>query len=127
MVSRNRLSAGAKVVVLGLAFKENCPDLRNSKVVDVIRELQSFGIEVLVHDPRVEPHEAMEEYGIELTPWEKLPRADALVLAVAHREFAAMPLEELAARVVPAGCVVDVKSALDRAALQKMGFEVWRL
>jgi UDP-N-acetyl-D-galactosamine dehydrogenase len=127
MVSRNRLAAGAKVVVLGLAFKENCPDLRNSKVVDVIRELRSFGIDVLVHDPCVDAHEAMEEYGIALSPWEKLPRADALVLAVAHRQFASMEPEELAAKVVRGGCVVDVKSVLDRHRFESMGFEVWRL
>jgi UDP-N-acetyl-D-galactosamine dehydrogenase len=127
LVSRNRLAAGCKVTVLGLTFKEDCPDLRNSKVVDVIRELKAFGVDVLVHDPRVDEHEAMEEYGLQLTPWEKLPRADALVLAVAHKEFRAMPTDELTAKVVRGGCVIDVKSVLDRNAYESAGFQVWRL
>jgi UDP-N-acetyl-D-galactosamine dehydrogenase len=127
LVSRNRLAAGCKVTVLGLTFKEDCPDLRNSKVVDVIRELRAFGVDVLVHDPRVDEHEAMEEYGLTLTSWEKLPRADAIVLAVAHKEFKALPMDELTAKVVRGGCVIDVKSALDRKAFESAGFEVWRL
>ena len=95
LCQRNRLAAGCKVTVLGLTFKEDCPDLRNSKGVDVIRELKAFGVDVLVHDPRVDEHEAMEEYGLQLTSWERLPRADALVLAVAHKEFKAMPTDDL--------------------------------
>jgi UDP-N-acetyl-D-glucosamine/UDP-N-acetyl-D-galactosamine dehydrogenase len=127
MVSRNGLVAGAKVAVLGLTFKEDCPDLRNSKVVDVIRELRSFGIDVRVHDPRVSAEDAREEYGIELCSWEDIPRCEALVLAVAHRELVARSPAELASKVVPRGCVIDVKSALDRRALESLGFEVWRL
>ena len=127
MVGRGGSLGGARVVVLGLAFKENCPDPRNSKVVDVIRELESFGVEVAVHDPRVAPEEARREYGIELAQWDCLPVAHALVLAVAHREYLARPLDELLAKVVPGGCVIDVKSALDRAALEARGMHVWRL
>jgi UDP-N-acetyl-D-galactosamine dehydrogenase len=127
MVGRGSRVTGAAVVVLGLAFKENCPDPRNSKVVDVIRELESYGMEVAVHDPRVAPEEARREYGIELARWEELPRADALVLAVAHREYLSMPLAELLAKVDPAGCVIDVKSALDREAIEAKGLHFWRL
>ena len=78
---------GAKVNVLGLTFKENCPDIRNTRVIDVIHELTSYGIEVHVHDPVADAAEARHEYGIELETWESLPRANALVVAVAHREF----------------------------------------
>jgi UDP-N-acetyl-D-galactosamine dehydrogenase len=127
LVERGRPVNGAKAVVLGVAFKENCADPRNSKVVDVIRELESYGIEVIVHDPRVEPAEARAEYGIELASWESLPAADALVLAVAHREYLAMGTEKLLEKVVPAGCVIDVKAALDRDALEARGLRVWRL
>ena len=127
MVAQGRPVNGAKVVVLGLAFKENCPDLRNSKVVDVVRELQSYGVDVYVHDPRVSADDAMREYKIELTAWASLPVADALVLAVAHREFLCVPREELLSKVDPAGCVIDVKSALDREALLAKGLRVWRL
>ena len=94
LVMQGRPVNGSKVVVLGLAFKENCPDLRNSKVVDIIRELQSFGVEVSVHDPRVNAEDARHEYGIDLATWDALPKADALVLAVAHDEFLSMPRDQ---------------------------------
>ena len=86
--------------VLGLTFKENCPDLRNSRVIDVIRELTSFGARVHVHDPVADPVEAMHEYGVMLVPWDELPRADAIVSAVAHREFEHLP----STRLRPSSC-----------------------
>jgi len=116
-----------RVIVLGLTFKENCPDTRNSRVVDVVRELQSFGAEVFVHDPVADPREAEREYGIRLTPWEELPRAAAVVAAVAHRQFAQRPLEDIVAKIAPSGVYVDVKSQADVAALSAHGIEVWRL
>jgi UDP-N-acetyl-D-glucosamine/UDP-N-acetyl-D-galactosamine dehydrogenase len=116
-----------RVIVLGLTFKENCPDTRNSRVVDVVRELQSFGAEVLVHDPVADPREAEREYGIRLTPWEELPRAAAMVAAVAHREFAQRPLDDMLAKIAPNGVYVDVKSQADTAAFNARGIEVWRL
>ena len=127
LVARGRRVNGAKATVLGLTFKENCADLRNSKVVDVVRELQSFGVEVNVHDPNATSEEAMHEYGIPLLGWEALPVCDALILAVAHRQFLSLPLEVLTSKVVPDGCVIDVKSALDRARLESAGLRVWRL
>jgi len=119
---------GSKVIVLGLTFKENCPDLRNSKVADLVRELQDFGCDVSVHDPIAEPPEAVHEYGITLTPWDALPAgADAIVAAVSHREYLAMPLPELTGRLRAGGVFVDVKSAYDAAALRASGFNLWRL
>jgi UDP-N-acetyl-D-galactosamine dehydrogenase len=118
---------GAKAVVLGLSFKENCADPRNSKVVDVIRELESFGVQVFTHDPRVNPEDARKEYGIELQAWGNLPKADALVLAVAHHEYLSMPIDALLSKVDDAGCVIDVKTVLDRDALEARGLRVWRL
>lgn len=119
---------GAKVIVLGLTFKENCPDLRNSKVADVVRELRDFGCDVSVHDPLAESDQAQREYGIQLTPWESLPRAaDALLAAVSHREYLNLPLAELTAMLRPGGVFIDVKSSYDSAAIRAGGFMLWRL
>jgi UDP-N-acetyl-D-galactosamine dehydrogenase len=118
---------GAHVNVLGLTFKEDCPDLRNSRVIDVIRELESYGIEVHVHDPAADRAEAQHEYGVVLKSWDALPKADALVVAVAHKEYLAMPPEAYAAKVVAKGAVIDVKSKLDAEAVTSMGFNLWRL
>ena len=119
--------AGASVNMLGLTFKEDCPDLRNSRVIDIIRELQSYGIKVNVHDPHAEAAAALHEYGITLTGFDALPPADALVVAVAHREFRALPLERLRAKVRAGACIVDVKSVLDPAAVRAAGHAFWRL
>src|SRR5205807_6140963 len=96
------------VIVLGLTFKENCPDTRNSRVVDVVRELQSFGANVLVHDPMADPAEAEHEYGIQLTDWNALPQAAAIVAAVSHRAFVARPVDDFVAKLLPGGVYVDV-------------------
>ncbi len=118
---------GANVSVLGLTFKENCPDLRNSKVVDVIRELESYGVNVHVHDPVASAEEAAHEYGVRLVPWEQLPRCSAIVAAVAHKAFKQYAIDEVAAKLAPGGLYVDVKCQADAAALRARGFHVWRL
>jgi UDP-N-acetyl-D-galactosamine dehydrogenase len=118
---------GARVNVIGLTFKENCPDLRNSKVADIIAELKSYGVEVHVHDPVAEADEALHEYGVELERWDDLPRADAIIAAVPHKELLAIPAGELAAKLTPLGCFIDVKSAFDLAPLRRAGHAVWRL
>jgi UDP-N-acetyl-D-galactosamine dehydrogenase len=117
----------ADVGVLGLTFKENCPDLRNSRVIDVIRELQSYGCRVHVHDPVADDAEARHQYGVELVSWEALPRCSALVAAVAHREFRSRPVDDFVARLQPGGLYVDVKAHADAAALRERGVAVWRL
>lgn len=118
---------GAKVIVLGLAFKENCPDIRNSKVADLVRELAEYGCEVLVNDPIADFSEAKHEYGIELTPWEELPQADALVVAVAHRQYLEMPPDAILTRIKLGGVFIDVKSAYPKANIIAGGFRLWRL
>lgn len=118
---------GARVNVLGLSFKENCPDLRNSKVADLINELQSYGIEIHVHDPVASAEEARHEYGLNLESWEKLPCADAIIVAVSHREFLDRPLTDFQAKVSDKGCFIDVKSQFDQTALREAGLNVWRL
>jgi len=128
MINNGCSVKGAQVIVLGLTFKENCPDLRNSKVADLIKELQSFGCKVSVHDPLGNPDEALHEYGIELVKWQALPEgADALVAAVAHKEYLAMPLKRLTSKLKPGGVFVDVKSAYDPKAIVRAGFKLWRV
>jgi UDP-N-acetyl-D-galactosamine dehydrogenase len=117
----------APVIVFGLTFKENVPDLRNSKVIDVIRELQSYGAQVVVHDPVADPGEAMHEYGLALTAWEDLPRAGAAVLAVSHSQLLDRGLSGIAARLAPGAILSDVKSACDPAAVAAAGLRLWRL
>jgi UDP-N-acetyl-D-glucosamine/UDP-N-acetyl-D-galactosamine dehydrogenase len=118
---------GANVTVLGLTFKENCPDLRNSKVIDVIRELQSYGVVVTVHDPVADAGEAMSHYGLPLTAWDDLPRAHALVAAVAHSSFLQRSVDDILHKCIPGALYVDVKCQADAAALTARGLSVWRL
>jgi len=127
MIASGSAVRGAHVIVLGLTFKEDCPDLRNSRVIDVIRELESYGAVVHVHDPVADAAEARHEYGVELVPFDALPRAAAIVAAVAHREFRARPLDDFVGKLVPGGVYADVKCQADAAALRARGVTVWRL
>jgi UDP-N-acetyl-D-glucosamine/UDP-N-acetyl-D-galactosamine dehydrogenase len=127
MIASGSYIKGAKVNVLGLTFKEDCADLRNSKVVDIIHELKSYGVEVSVHDPEADPAEALHEYDVSLLPWDELPRADAIVAAVAHKGFCVLGVEDLTRKLVKGGCFVDVKAAFDANALRAAGLRVWRL
>lgn len=117
----------ANVNVLGLTFKENCSDIRNSKVADIVVELQSFGLNVHVHDPVADANEARHEYAIDLKGWDELPQADALVLAVAHQDFVQRPLSDYAQKLQAGGCFVDVKSQFERQKITALGYRVWRL
>jgi UDP-N-acetyl-D-galactosamine dehydrogenase len=127
MIAGGSYVKGAKVNVLGLTFKENCADLRNSKVADVINELKTYGVEVFVHDPYGDTAEAQHEYGVELLAWDALPRADAIVAAVSHKQFLSLPVEDFQRKLIKGGCFVDVKSSFDAAAFENAGVRVWRL
>jgi UDP-N-acetyl-D-glucosamine/UDP-N-acetyl-D-galactosamine dehydrogenase len=127
MIHAGRNIKGARVNVLGLTFKEDVPDIRNSKVIDIIRELHEFGVETYVHDPQASADDALHEYGVRLMDWDSLPAADALILAVAHRRYLELPSEALLRKVVRQGCVIDIKAVLDAQALRKEGLRVWRL
>lgn len=124
----NRPINDLKVAVLGLTFKENVPDLRNSKVPDIIHELKEYGVQVLVHDPIAESEEAVQEYGIHLSKWEQLKDVDGIILAVAHRAYADMDSEKLLLplRSQRDGVVIDVKCVLDQAKLPA-SIKYWRL
>ncbi|HEX7686779.1 MAG TPA: nucleotide sugar dehydrogenase [Burkholderiaceae bacterium] len=127
MIAAGSSVKGARVNVLGLTFKEDCADLRNSKVVDIVAELKSYGVEVFVHDPQADAAEARHEYGVELVAWDDLPRADAVVAAVAHREFKALGVDRIAEHLVGGGVFIDVKAAFPEGELLARGLRVWRL
>jgi UDP-N-acetyl-D-galactosamine dehydrogenase len=127
MIHAGRNIKGARVNILGLTFKENVPDIRNSKVIDIIRELHEFGVETYVHDPLAARDDALHEYGLKLSEWDSLPAADALVLAVPHRQYLGMETADVLRKVVRKGCIIDVKSVLDAETYRKEGLRVWRL
>ena len=127
MIHAGRNIKGARVNVLGLTFKENCADIRNSKVVDIISELAQFGVETHVHDPNADGYAALHEYDVRLRAWEDLPAADAMILAVAHRDFLSLSASTLMEKIVRGGCFIDVKSAFDPVEFRRAGLHVWRL
>jgi len=129
MIKNSCRVRGAKVAVLGLTFKENVPDLRNTRVIDIIHELTDYHAEVLVHDPIADAEEARHEYGLELVPLEALINLDALILAVPHQAFLSLSSETLSSRFTDPSkaLLLDVKGALDMAAMQDAGIQYWRL
>ncbi len=129
MIQRSVCIKGSRVGLLGLTFKEDVPDLRNSKVADIITELQEFGAEVLVHDALADPAEARREYGVELRPLEDLTDLDALILAVPHKSYKELSLAGLKTRFAkPENAVLlDVKSLWDKTEARRLGYTYWRL
>lgn len=128
MVSGGFRISSEPVIVLGLTFKENVADVRNSRVIDIVSELKSYGADVKVHDPLASPQEALHEYGVELVAWDQLPRAAAVIVAVSHDAFRSEAgLERILERLQPGGVFCDVKSAYDAQALRGRGYQVWRL
>src|SRR5690606_1587452 len=127
MVRAGHAVNGADIVVLGLTFKEDCPDLRNSRVIDIVRELQSYGARVHVHDPLADADEAMHEYGVTLLPLSALPRTNAMIAAVAHKSLLEHYRSDLSDKLAPGGIFVDVKAKADANALREQGYVVWRL
>jgi len=118
---------GATVLVLGITFKENCEDIRNSRVIDVIRELESFGVAVQVYDPVANAEHTKQEYGIDLVTLEAVQDVQAVVAAVPHEKVLDMDIQHLAEKGLQGIPFIDVKSAFDRLVLEQAGFSVWRL
>lgn len=128
MLKADRLRAGATVLVMGLTFKENCADIRNSKVIDIVHELQEHGLNVVIWDPVADAHEAHEEYGVTMvTDWQAVPRVDAVVVAVAHASIKALSPAELVSAFGKGTPIIDIKSVFDRAAFASAGLPLWRL
>jgi len=115
------------VGILGLTFKEDCPDLRNTKVIDLIKELQTYGANVLVHDPRASSEEAKHYYGITLSSWDEIKELGAMILAVPHQYYREMTTTDFTAKIAPNGCLIDVKSILDPDEIKGAEINFWRL
>ncbi|AMV72651.1 nucleotide sugar dehydrogenase [Desulfuromonas carbonis] len=130
LIRADKAVKGARVLVLGLTFKENVPDIRNSKVIDIVRELAEYGVEVVIHDPVADPAEAAHEYGVTLTPLDAVQDVDGVVWAVAHQEFAALDFSRLGKLYRDGGSgkvLIDVKAQLDPVAARQAGYYYWSL
>jgi len=127
LIQNGHSMVDAKAIVLGLTFKENCPDLRNSKVIDVINEFKDYKVQVSVHDAIASSSAALHEYNVVLNEFDNLPTADILVIAVGHKVYRDMELALLLAKVKPGGVILDVKSILPKDKVIAMGYTLWRL
>jgi len=135
MIEADKPVKGSRVLVLGLTFKENVPDIRNTRVIDIIEELRSYGVEPLVHDPMANADETHHEYGINLIDLEGQESFDAVVYAVPHAAFESFDAKAFAVlckgrdadTANSLGVVIDVKSRLDRAAVENEGLVYWAL
>jgi len=127
MLSLGIALPAANVVVLGLTFKENCPDLRNSKVADVIAALKEYHVNVHFHDPLADKEEAKREYGVALKSWDELPKADAVILAVAHKDYTDRPFIDFVTKMKSLACFMDIKSTFSIKTLEEHKIAYWRL
>jgi UDP-N-acetyl-D-glucosamine/UDP-N-acetyl-D-galactosamine dehydrogenase len=127
MILAGRAIKGARVGIFGLTFKENCPDLRNSKVIDVINEFASYGVELLIHDAMADSHEAEEEYGVSLAELEAMTHLDAAVFTVAHSTYAGWNASDVQQRLHAGAAVFDVKGLFNPAEFASAGIAYWRL
>ncbi|MGI6713433.1 MAG: nucleotide sugar dehydrogenase [Bacillota bacterium] len=131
LVLANKVVKQAKVVILGITFKENCPDTRNSKVADIIKTLNEYGIEPIVVDPQADKEDAKQEYGVDLVEIDNVKDADCLVFAVAHDEFKAMNMKQINGMfkncINEEKVIIDVKSILEKDEIIKAGYSYWRL
>jgi UDP-N-acetyl-D-galactosamine dehydrogenase len=127
MINQGAGVKGAKVGILGLTFKEDCPDLRNTRVVDIIKELKSYGTDVVVHDAISSPKEALEYYNINLCEWDELKDLAALIIAVPHQQYLEKDLSEFKGMLLSDGCLIDVKSVLNSDHVKELGINFWRL
>jgi len=127
MIQVGRHIKGSRVGVCGLTFKEDCPDLRNSRTPDIVDELQAYGIRTLVHDPLAEPQEAEDVYRIQLSSMDAFTGLDALVVSVAHQQYRELTPRACMQMLVPGGCIIDVKSIFKPEDFENTGFSYWRL
>lgn len=131
LILANKVVKRARVVILGITFKENCPDTRNSKVADIIKRLNDYGIDPVIVDSQADKEDAKHEYGVELVELNEVEDADCLVFAVAHDEFKNMSWEKISSLFGDYNnnekIIIDVKSILEKSKIEKMGYSYWRL
>lgn len=132
MIEAGMAPKKATVVIMGLTFKENCPDVRNSKVVDIIKHLKEYDIDPIVTDTWVDPAVAKHEYGVDMVPWNEVPKADCVIVAVGHNEFRSMSMMQIKELFKPEltdkeKVLIDVKSLYRMDELKASGMRFWRL
>ena len=130
MIKSGKKIKGAKVLVLGLTFKEDVPDIRNTKVVDIVHELEDYGVNVLIHDPLAAPDETRHEYNLEITELSAVGKVDAVIYAVSHNQFAELKINDFAKLCSNGngqGVVIDVKSILNKGEVEAAGMVYWSL
>ena len=117
----------ANAIVLGFTFKEDCPDTRNSKVIDIVNELRDYNVNVSICDPVADKDEAYREYGISLVDWDSLPKSNLLIVAVSHSCFKQIDLDKLLSNLHPNAVIFDVKSILPKDKILRRGYTLCRL
>ena len=130
MIQAGKVIKGAKVLILGLTFKEDVPDIRNTKVIDIVHELSDYDVDVLIHDPLADAEETQHEYGLELSSLDNIGTVDAIVYAVSHKQFSSLGIKELTnlcSNGNGAGAIIDVKSVLNREEVEAAGMSYWSL
>ena len=130
MIRVGKVVKGSRVLILGLTFKEDVPDIRNTKVVDIVAELDDYGVEVLIHDPLADAGETRHEYGLNLIALDAVGKVDAIIYAVSHKAFAQLTIPDFSALCSNGngtGIIVDVKSVLKKAEIEAAGMSYWSL
>lgn len=127
MINSGKSIKNSRIAVLGLTFKEDCPDLRNTRVVDIVTELKEYGVNVIVHDSMADPAEALKYYGISLCSWDDLKNLDGIILAVSHAAYRKMTTQDFISMLGDNGSIVDVKSILNPDVAREAGISFWRL
>ena len=127
MINMNKKINNCNIIVLGLTFKENCSDLRNSKVIEMINLLKDYGCNVFSHDPKIEKKIAKENYNLNIYSWNELPKADVIVLAVSHSYYLRLTVKKIVSKFINKGLFVDLKSNFNKEHFQRIGHKVWCL
>jgi UDP-N-acetyl-D-galactosamine dehydrogenase len=128
LIKANNQIKGARVAIMGITFKENCPDIRNSKVIDIIKELREYDIEVEVTDPIANEFEVLSEYNIQLKQWNDIGFVDAVIIAVKHKAYESIKLEDIKKIFTNSKpVIIDVKRLFDRKDAEKLEFVYWGL
>jgi UDP-N-acetyl-D-galactosamine dehydrogenase len=112
---------------MGITFKENCIDTRNSKVFDIINGIRAHGIDLLIHDPIADEKQTFKNHQITLRHFSEIKNVQALIIAVSHRFYKELTLQELSEKITPGGIIIDVKGILDKNEAKKIGIHVWSL